>query len=230
MGTLAEAAAEAIGANSILARVGAYYHDIGKTLRPEYYIENQMDAVNRHDALTPQMSALVVTSHVKEGLELGRRYRLPQIVLDFIPQHHGTTLISVFYNKALKQRGRKEKVREVDFRYPGPKPQTKEAGIVMLADAVEATAHTLDDPTPARLEQVIDEIVKQRLMDGQFDECELTLRDLTKIKEAFLRILFGIYHPRIKYPGQEEQSSVTSEEELVQPKSLLGRIRTIDSL
>ena len=230
MGTLAEAAAEAIGANSILARVGAYYHDIGKTLRPEYYIENQMDAVNRHDALTPQMSALVVTSHVKEGVELGRRYRLPQIVLDFIPQHHGTTLISVFYNKALKQRGRKEKVREVDFRYPGPKPQTKEAGIVMLADAVEATAHTLDDPTPARLEQVIDEIVKQRLMDGQFDECELTLRDLTKIKEAFLRILFGIYHPRIKYPGQEEQSSVTTEEELVQPKSLLGRIRSIDSL
>jgi len=207
VGTLSEAAAEATHANAILARVGSYYHDIGKTLRPDYYVENQFTAKNVHDRLTPQMSALILTSHVKEGVELGQRYKLPSVILDFIPQHHGTTLISVFYDKALKQKGRKQEVRETDFRYPGPRPQTKEAGIVMLSDAIEATARSLDDPTPAHLERVIDETVKRRFMDGQLDECELTLRDLTKIREAFLRILLGIHHTRMKYPGQKEEET-----------------------
>jgi len=205
MGSLAEAAAEAIGANSLLARVGAYYHDIGKIDKSEYFVENQMGSKSKHDKLTPHMSTLILVSHVKEGIELGRKYKLPQRIIDFIPMHHGTTLISYFYQKALRKRSRKEEVREIDFRYPGPKPQTKETGIVMLADAIEAAARSIEDPTVQKLEGVIDDMVKQRFMDGQLDECDLTIRDLTKIKESLLKILIGIHHPRIKYPGQEEE-------------------------
>jgi len=208
LGNLAAAAAEAIGANAILARVGAYYHDIGKLLKPQYFVENQKGK-SRHQRLRPRMSALIIASHVKEGIELGRKYGLPEVVLDFIPQHHGTTRISFFYDKALKEaverNDPKEEIREEDYRYPGPKPQTKEAGIVMLADTVEATARAMEDPAPQKLESMIDSSIKNRFVEGQLDECELTLRDLSNIKHAFVKILVGIYHARIKYPGAEAE-------------------------
>ncbi len=206
IGNLAEAAAEAIGANSILSRVGGYYHDIGKILKPEYFVENQVGQQNRHARLKPRMSALIIQSHVKEGVELGREYRLPEAVLDFIPQHHGTGRISFFYDKALKQAARrptKDVINEEDFRYPGPKPQTREAAIIMLADSVEASARALPEYSPQRIRQAIEAITEQRFVEGQLDECELTLRDLSKIKDAFYSILLGIYHPRIVYPEQE---------------------------
>jgi putative nucleotidyltransferase with HDIG domain len=216
IGSLAEAAAEAIGANSILARVGAYYHDIGKTDKSEYFVENQMGSKSKHDRLTPNMSTLIITSHVKEGIELGRKYKLPQRIIDFIPMHHGTTLISYFYQKALRKRSRKEEVREIDFRYFGPRPQTKETGIVMLADAIEAAARSIEEPTAQKLEGVIDDVTKQRFMDGQLDECDLTMRDLTKIKESFLKTLIGIHHPRIKYPSYQEGVEQVAEDRIDQ--------------
>lgn len=213
IGTLAEAAADAIKANSILARVGGYYHDIGKSLKPEYYAENEVQKKSRHHRLTARMSTLVIISHVKEGMELAREYSLPESVIDFIPQHHGTTLISYFYEKAMKQAAVKKltvEVREEDYRYPGPKPQSKEAGIVMLADVVEAYTRSMPDPTPEKLESAIDNRIKTRFIEGQLDECELTLRDLTKIKEAFLNILTGIYHQRIEYPKTQITESANN--------------------
>jgi putative nucleotidyltransferase with HDIG domain len=227
IGNLAEAAAEAIGANSILARVGGYYHDIGKLLKPEYFVENQVGPHSRHNRLKPRMSALIISAHVREGIELGRERGIPESVLEFIPQHHGTTRISFFFDKALKQaakRPTKDGVREEDFLYPGPKPQTKETGIVMLADSVEAATRTILELTPQKLESAIDNMIKHRFMDGQLDECELTLRDLTKIKEGFLKILLGIHHHRIKYPEPEaiiEESTVESKPvELLESKSI----------
>ena len=210
IGNLAEAAAEAIRGNAILARVGAYYHDIGKTLKPEYYVENQTGSRSKHTKLRPRMSALVIISHVKEGMELARQHGLPEKVIDFIPQHHGTNRIPFFYDKALKQaaarKNPKDTIHEEDFCYPGPKPQTKETAIVMLADLVEASTRTIEEMTPQRLEQAIDNLVKQRFVEGQLDECELTLRELTKIKEAFFKILIGIHHQRIQYPEQPPET------------------------
>lgn len=203
LGSLSEAAADAIGANPILARVGAYYHDIGKTLKPEYFIENEFQKKSKHQRLTPRMSARIIISHVKDGIELARSYGLPEALIDFIPQHHGTTRLSYFFDKALRQtaaRKTRHEVNEADYRYPGPKPQSREAAIVMLADIVEAFTRTLPDLTPDRLESAIDERIKMRFIEGQLDECDLTLRDLTKIKQAFLNILIGTYHQRIKYP------------------------------
>lgn len=208
IGNLAEAAAEAIGANPILARVGGYYHDIGKILKPEYFVENQVGPHSRHSRLRPRMSALIISSHVREGIELGREKGLPEVVIDFIPQHHGTTRISYFFDKALKQatkRPTKDAIREEDFLYPGPKPQTKETGIVMLADSIEAATRTLIELTPQKLEAATENMIKHRFMDGQLDECELTLRDLTKIREAFLKILLGTHHQRIKYPDEHKE-------------------------
>lgn len=205
LGTMAESAAESIGANPILARVGAYYHDIGKMLKPEYFVENQIGTTNKHNRLKPNMSALIIAAHVKEGVELGRQYKLPQTILDFIPQHHGTTWISFFYDKALRHAARRpdrEVVHEEDYRYPGPKPQTKETGIVMLADSVEASTRALGEVTPQSLDSAIDQMIRQRFMEGQLDECDLTLRDLKNIREAFSKILTGIHHQRIKYPEQ----------------------------
>jgi len=206
IGSLAEAAAEAIGANTILARVGGYYHDIGKMLKPEYFVENQVGASSRHNRLRPRMSALIIQSHVKEGIDLARQNGLPESVVAFIPQHHGTTRISYFYDKALKQaakRPQKENIKEEDFLYPGPKPQTRETAIVMLADSVEASTRSITEMTIQRLEQSIDNMIKHRFIEGQLDECELTLRDLTNIKDAFLKILIGIHHQRITYPEPE---------------------------
>jgi hypothetical protein len=202
LGTLAEAAAEAVGANSLLVRVSACYHDIGKIKKPAYFIENQMEALNRHDKLSPSMSSLIVTSHVKDGVELARESKLPAPIIDIIRQHHGTSLITFFYQKAKDaENTRLAEVREEEYRYTGPKPQTKEAAIVMLADAVEAASKTLTDPTPARVQGMVERIINNIFVDGQLEECDLTLRDLHQIAKAFVRILTGIFHHRVDYPG-----------------------------
>jgi cyclic-di-AMP phosphodiesterase PgpH len=205
---LAEAAASAIGANEILVRVGAYFHDIGKVVKPTYFIENQRGSRSKHDKLAPRMSSLIIAAHVKDGIALAREHGLPEEVVDFIPMHHGTTRIDFFYNKALNlaqssdDETKLDEINEQDYRYPGPKPQTKETGIMMLADAVEASVRTIDEPTPQRLSDAIDELVKRRLDEGELDECPLTLSDITKIKVAFLSVTVGIYHTRVRYPGQ----------------------------
>lgn len=214
---LAEAAADAIGANALQARIGALYHDIGKMLKPEYYIENQQPGENPHDRVTPYMSALIIASHVKDGLELGREYNLPEGVLNFIPTHHGTTLMEYFFRKAKELRGPDDPpVDEMEFRYPGPRPQTNEQGIVMLADSVEAASRSLDKPTPRRLEGLVDSIFRARIEEGQLDGCALTFSDLNHIKETFLAILGGIYHFRVKYPDQDK---ATGEEPPERPES-----------
>jgi len=201
---LAEAAADRIGAHTLLTRVGALYHDIGKMLKPEYFVENQRTGTNPHDRLKPRMSALIIASHVKEGIEMGKEYNLPQRVLTSIPTHHGTARIEYFYQKAV---GRSDDhdapVLESEFRYPGPKPHSKETGILMLADSVEAASRSLDDPSHKRLKSLIDLIFQERIEDGQLDDTNLTFRDLSLIKDTFLKMLLGIYHVRVKYPDQE---------------------------
>ena len=201
VGNLAEEASEAIGANPLLTRVGAYFHDIGKMMKPEYFIENQ-ERENRHDRLKPHMSALVLVSHVKEGVELARSHKLPEEIIDLIRQHHGTSLIRFFYEKAKSQDG--DDVREEIFCYPGPRPQTREAGILMLADMVEASTHSLSDHSLGRLSALVDRIVQSAFVEGQLDNCSLTFKDLSNIQDAFMRVLVGIHHHRIHYPGQED--------------------------
>ncbi|MBI5971131.1 MAG: HDIG domain-containing protein [Deltaproteobacteria bacterium] len=202
MGTLVEAAAEGINANPLLARVGAYYHDIGKNKDPQYFVENS-GAENRHDLITPVMSADIILSHVKKGVELAREYRLGAEIGDIIEQHHGTSLVGFFYEKAKTNGGEGSGVREMDYRYPGPKPQTREAGLVMLADAIEASSRTLKNPTPEALLLHTRKMVNRAFSDGQLDECELTLKDLHVITDRFTRALAGIYHGRIEYPEPE---------------------------
>ncbi len=210
VGTLAEGAAERIGANSLLTRVGAYYHDIGKIEKREYFIENQIRMKNPHEKLSPTMSCLILINHVKKGLELARHYKLPQEIRAFIAEHHGTNLIQFFYQKA-KEKGNDEEIDESVFRYPGPRPQSKETGLVMLADAVEAATRSLKDPSASRLRGMIISIVHERFTSSELDECPLTLRDLTNIIDSFQTILLGIFHTRIEYPEQEEKlASVTN--------------------
>ncbi len=213
MGQMAKSAAEAIGANALLARVGAYYHDIGKAKKPAYFVENQTSKENRHDKLTPSMSALIIRAHVKDGIEMAKRRRLPQAIVDLIPQHHGTALIEYFYEKAKKEAEEGETVDETHYRYPGPKPQTKEAGILMLADGVEAAARTVQDPTPAKLQGVVQKIINKIFASGELDECELTLKDLHEIAKSFSRVLTGIYHRRIEYSEPAEKRAKVVEEE-----------------
>jgi putative nucleotidyltransferase with HDIG domain len=202
MGTLAEAAAETIGANAMLCRVGAYYHDIGKITKPSYFVENQQNARNQLEKLDPNLSSLVIVSHVKAGIELGRTYGLPPAVLEMIPQHHGTRLTLFFYHKAKDAEDSDQgEVHEEKFRYPGPKPQTKEAAILMLADAVEAASRTIAEPTPGRFQALVAKIVNAIVVDGQLRECELTFSELRLIEESFVRILCAIYHRRVEYPG-----------------------------
>jgi putative nucleotidyltransferase with HDIG domain len=202
MGELSEAASEAIGGNSLLCRVGAYYHDIGKVKKPAYFIENQMDAANRHDKLSPHLSSLILISHVKDGIEMALEHRLPPAIVDLIPQHHGTRLVTYFYEKAKEsQDPNLGEVKEEDYRYPGPKPQTREAGILMLADAVEAAARTLTDPTPARVQGLVQRIVNTIFIEGELSECDLTLRDLHRMAKAFVRVLTAVHHRRVDYPG-----------------------------
>lgn len=204
MGNLSEQAAKEIGANQILARVGCYYHDIGKIVSPNYFVENQLDSKNKHEALNPSLSAKMIIAHVKNGMKLAEKYRLPQEVIDFIPMHHGTNLVSYFYQKARSEEDEEEAVHDYIYRYPGPKPHSKETGIVMLADGVEAATRAIEDPTPAKLETQIDEIIKSRFIEGELNECDLTLKDLIKIKYSFLKTLVGIHHHRIKYPEKED--------------------------
>jgi putative nucleotidyltransferase with HDIG domain len=204
VGNLAEAAAKALNANPLLARVGAYYHDIGKIEKPEYYVENQMGAKSKHEKLSPSMSALILESHVKEGAELAQKEHLPKKITDLIKEHHGTTLMTYFYKKALDQRI--PEVQESEYRYPGPKPRSKEAAILMLADAVEAASRTLEEPKPARIMSLIKKIIMDKFEQGELEECELTLKDLHIIEESFLPILIGVFHPRIDYPELVEES------------------------
>ena len=205
VGQIGEAAAEAVGANPILTRVGAYYHDIGKTKKPAYFIENQHGRENRHEKLTPSMSALIIKSHVKEGVELAERYRMPKEIIDFITQHHGQSLIEYFYDKAVKEAEGGEPVDEALYRYPGPKPQTKEAGIIMLADSVEAASRTISDPTPAKIQGLVQKMINRVFASGELDECNLKLSDLHLIAGAFTRVLSGIYHRRIEYSEPAEK-------------------------
>lgn len=206
VGNLAEAACDAIGANSLLARVGAYYHDIGKTEKAEYFSENEAEPKNsRHENIVPSMSALVIINHVKDGIELARKYKLNQAIINFIGQHHGNGLIYYFYQRALEKVEDEKRIKEEDFRYPGPRPQSKEAAIVLLADSVEASSRTLANPTPSRVQSLVQRIANNKFIDGQLDECNLTLKDLHKISEAFMRILNAMFHTRVEYPDEKER-------------------------
>jgi len=203
---LAESAADSIGAHGLLVRVGACFHDIGKMFKPNYFVENQSPGSNRHDTLQPAMSTLVIIAHVKDGSDLARQHRLPTPVVDFIEQHHGTTLVEYFYRLATKkseQDPHGEEISESTFRYPGPKPQTREAAVLMIADAVESASRALVEPTASRLQNLVDQIAMKKLLDGQFDECGLTLQELDTIKRSLIKSLTAIYHGRVKYPDQQ---------------------------
>jgi putative nucleotidyltransferase with HDIG domain len=205
VGSIAEAAAERIGANGLLARIGAYFHDVGKMVKPHYFVENQVGGISRHTGLNPAMSTLIIVGHVKDGAELARQHHLPRPIIDLIEQHHGTTLVEYFYREATRRcdaNPDEPTLPESAFRYPGPKPQTKEAAVLMMSDAVESASRTLAEPTPARIEGLVGDIVAKRLEDGQFNECGLTLREIAAVRESLVKSLIGIYHGRVKYPEQ----------------------------
>ncbi|MFZ2938209.1 MAG: HDIG domain-containing metalloprotein, partial [Candidatus Omnitrophota bacterium] len=197
VGNLSDAACKAVGANALLARIGAYYHDIGKLAKPEYFSENQSAFTSKHEALTPTMSKLIIMNHVKEGVELAKKYKFTPSVIDFIEQHHGNSLVYYFYRRALENTENVEKVGEEEFRYPGPKPNSKETAIVLLADSVEAATRALKEADPAKIEELVHKIINNKFIDGQLDECDLKLKDLEKISSVFIRILSGIYHGRV---------------------------------
>lgn len=206
VGSIAEAAADAIGARGLLVRVGAYFHDIGKMLKPEYFMENQSTAGNRHESLIPAMSTLVIVAHIKDGADLARQHKLPEPIIDFIEQHHGTTLVDYFFNRANQQSQADPNGSEVDeasFRYPGPRPQTKETAVLMLTDSAESACRSLTDPAPSRIESLVREIAERKLDDGQFDESNLTLRELRTIERSIVKSLIANYHGRVKYPDQK---------------------------
>jgi hypothetical protein len=206
VGSIAEAAADAIGARGLLVRVGAYFHDIGKMLKPEYFAENQSTAGSRHESLIPAMSTLVIVAHIKDGADLARQHKLPEPIIDFIEQHHGTTLVDYFYHLANEQSQTDPNGSEVDessFRYPGPRPQTKEAAVLMLTDSAESACRSLRDPAPSRIESLVREIAERKLDDGQFDESNLTLRELRTIERSIVKSLIANYHGRVKYPDQK---------------------------
>lgn len=213
---MAEQAAEAIGANSILARIGAYYHDIGKIARPYFFIENATEEDNIHSRLDPRTSAQIIVSHTRDGLQMARKQGLPAEVQDIIVQHHGTTLVSFFYQQALEQAAAGEVIKESDFRYPGPKPQSKEAAIVMLAD-VEAVVRSSRPTSLSETEKIIRQFISTRLLSGELDECSLTLRDLDLIREAFVGVLKGVFHPRIQYPAPPAPQPAVAEPIVAQP-------------
>jgi len=213
MGTIAEAAAEKIGANSLLARVGAYYHDIGKTVEPQGFVENQMHTQNLHESLSPEESALMILKHVNEGIELAKQHKLPQELIDFIPMHHGTTVSTFFYEKAKTLYG-EDKVKVDDYKYPGPKPNSRETAIVMLADGCESAVRSITEPDASKVENMINNIFNSRLKEGQLDDAPITFKDISKMKEAFLSILISQHHRRIKYPKQEDaEQGISSEKE-----------------
>ncbi|MDD4202987.1 MAG: HDIG domain-containing protein [Candidatus Omnitrophica bacterium] len=207
VGNLAEAACDAIGANSLLSRVGAYYHDIGKIEKAEYFSENEMGVKSKHEKLTASMSALIISNHVKDGVELATKYKFNPKIINFIKEHHGTSLIYFFYRKALEKAHDQAALNEQDFRYDGPKPQTKESAIVLLADSVEASSRALSDPTPARIKGLVQKIINNKFIDHQLDECELTLKDLDKIASSFVRVLTAVFHTRLEYPQATKNTS-----------------------
>lgn len=217
--TLAETAAEAIGANALLTRVGTYFHDIGKTNKPQFFIENQQKPADKakHSKKTPQASCNIIRQHVKHGIDLAKEYNLPQAIIDFIPEHHGTTLLAYFYHQALANPNREANINESDYRYPGPKPQSKETAIVMLADSLEASSRLLENPTRREVRQLVRKIINERFMDGQFDECELTMKDLNNLYHSFTESILHTLHQRIHYPGppltRAQQAKVEKEEQ-----------------
>lgn len=203
IGTIAEMAAEAIGANGLLCRVGSYYHDVGKISKPDYFVENRGLQYSKHDKLSPAMSALVILGHVKDGLAIAREYGLPRVLHGFIEQHHGNTLVEYFYHEACKREPDRD-IRDTEFRHAGPKPQTPEAGIVMLADSVESAVRALPEPNANRIELTVHNLLMKRLMDGQFDECDLTLRQLHIIEDQLVKSLCSMYHARMAYPESKD--------------------------
>jgi len=218
---LAETAADAIGANSLLTRVGAYYHDIGKMEKAEYFNENQILSGNKHDRIEPSISRLVILNHVKEGVELARKHKLNQKIIDFIPQHHGTSLMHYFYCKALEDAEDETSITEENYRYPGPKPQSRETAIVLLADSVEAATRSLDDTNPVKIEEVVRKIINNKFIDGQLDECNLTLKEIELIAQTLTRVLSAMYHGRVKYPekknGSDNRNRKQAEEDSALP-------------
>lgn len=201
---LAEAAAEVVGGNPVIARVGAYYHDIGKTKRPYFFGENQMGKENPHDKITPNLSTLIILSHTKDGLEMAREHKIPKVIQDIIEQHHGTTLVKYFYYKLKNSSDRPEEIKEEDFRYPGPIPSSKESGILMLADSVEASVRSIGEPTKGKIEEMVNNIINDKLNSRQLVNCDLTLKDIEIIRKSFLKTLDGIYHHRIEYPTEKK--------------------------
>ncbi|MDK0761361.1 HDIG domain-containing protein [Clostridium perfringens] len=202
---LAELAAEQVGGNPLLARIGAYYHDVGKTKRPYFFRENQFGKKNPHDRLKPEVSSKIIISHVKDGSELAKEYNLPKTIHDFIVTHHGDTLVKYFYLTVKNNSENPEEVKEEDFKYPGPKPMSKEQGIVMLADSTEAAVRSINEPTEEKIEKMVNNIIDDKLASGQLDNCDLTLRDISKIKKCFLKALNGIHHERIEYPDDNKK-------------------------
>ena len=204
VGNLAEMAAEEVGGNPVLARIASYYHDAGKIKRPYFFKENQTGRDNPHDKISPNLSTLIIISHVKDGLELAKEYNLPKVIQDVIMQHHGTTLVKYFYITMKNNSEKPEEVKEEDFRYPGPLPSSKESAIIMLADSVEAAVRSIPEPTKGKIEEMVNNIIKDKLHTGQLDNCELTLKDIDKIKKSFLKTLNSMYHSRIEYPSLKE--------------------------
>jgi len=213
IGMMAEAAAEEIGANGLLCRVGAYYHDIGKINKPHFFVENQGESFNQHRDLSPTMSKMIIIGHVKDGLEMAHEYRIPKVLHQFIASHHGTTLVEYFYHQAMQQvkEAGHGTINETEFRYPGPKPHSKETAIVMLCDCVESATRALKDPTPSRIEDIVNQLSMNRLLDGQFDECDLTMRELHIIENRIVKTLCGMYHGRIAYPKLENKKENDSQ-------------------
>jgi len=213
LASLAQNAAEAVGANGLQLRVCAYFHDIGKLIKPGFFSENIQFAENPHDDLSPSMSTLVIVSHVKEGITLAKKYRLPQVIIEGIEQHQGTSLVSVFYHRAKTQQENEtdgqSNINDEDFRYEGPKPQNREMAILMLADSCEAASRSLEKPTPVRIANLISDIFGARLRDGQLDECNLTLRELDTVKKSFVFSLTNMLHGRIAYPKEEKPNNET---------------------
>ncbi|MFC2140385.1 HD family phosphohydrolase, partial [Candidatus Auribacterota bacterium] len=206
VGNLAEAAAEEIGANALLARVASYFHDVGKLSKPQYFVENAWNEKSRHEDLIPSMSSLIIIAHVKDGIDLAKKYKLNKEIIDAILEHHGTSLVYFFYKRATEEQKEDDpKVSEEHYRYPGPKPQTKETAIISLADSVEAASRTLDKPTPSRIENLVKYVINDKISKNQLDECDLTMKDLYKITARFCRILNATFHARVKYPEEEKK-------------------------
>lgn len=201
---LAEVAAEEVGGNPVVARIGAYYHDIGKTKRPYFFGENQMGKENPHNKITPNLSTLIIVSHTKDGVELAKEHNIPKVIQDIIEQHHGTTLVKYFYYTLKNSSENPDDVKEEDFRYPGPIPSSKEAAIIMLADGVEAAVRSITEPTKGKIEEMVNNIIKDKLYSDQLSNCDLTLKDIEIIRKCFLKVLNGIYHRRIEYPTEKK--------------------------